>query len=352
MLVEAIEKHDWSIEPEDTCLVRRQKSIDAYNLYPNTWYEKIKDLTFETHFYDEIPDILPYDKCMVRWENKSPKDSEHWGPVSTKEEVERVFHTSLRCKTNPGKIYCFREWIKMYDEYHCFWNGSLCAVSGPPEHDFDERTIDKIMLYINSIQGRIPYIRCVFDICQIIENGELVFKIIEFNSWETLAGAEFFNWVDDTEQFYDSNEIAFKTRSFYSTRPKLQSLINLPQLETIPKPSNFVIIGLEEHNNYLNIGEYLYMYNDIWLGKFNWNLEPISWTRGLFRFNGIDIINYHLFAAGGNVYNRDLTIKCRTKTLHDNCGIYRYGCLIKNIDTDEFIFAHVLSDCSIVYTRV
>jgi len=45
---------------------------------------------------------------MVRWENKSPKDSDLWGPVSTSQQVKDLFYTSLRCKTNPGKIFSLR----------------------------------------------------------------------------------------------------------------------------------------------------------------------------------------------------------------------------------------------------
>ena len=85
MNINTIEKHDWGITDEDTGTEQFEKSKSAYYLTPDN-YEKIKGLTFETEFYGKIPDILPFDgiPLMVRWENKSPKDSEYWGPVTKK----------------------------------------------------------------------------------------------------------------------------------------------------------------------------------------------------------------------------------------------------------------------------
>lgn len=82
-MLKDIESHDWMTNDADTGTERKLKSIQEYHLKPNSWYEKIKDLTFDTQFFSEIPYELPYDKCMVRWENKSPKDSDYWGPVWT-----------------------------------------------------------------------------------------------------------------------------------------------------------------------------------------------------------------------------------------------------------------------------
>lgn len=115
---------------------------------------------------------------MVRWENKSPKDSDLWGPVYLKDDVIKLFYTSLRCKTNHGTLYCFREWITIYEEYRCFWNGTLCAISGNSESIMNKDIVTKIYNYIYSIKDRIPYHRCVFDICRISENQELIFKFL------------------------------------------------------------------------------------------------------------------------------------------------------------------------------
>jgi hypothetical protein len=203
MFIEDLERHDWKSNSRETSNSLREKSIRSYWLTENSWYETIRDLTFETKFYSEIPEVLPYDTCMVRWENKSPKDSKYWGPVSNKNEVKRVFYTSLRCKYGiQGKIYCFRPWIKTYDEYRCFWNGTLKAVSGDDTFILDAENIRKIYSYLLSVANRIPYHRCVFDICRVNENDELVFKIIEFNSWETNSGANHRDWVKYTDILY------------------------------------------------------------------------------------------------------------------------------------------------------
>ena len=93
---------------------------------------------------------------MIRYENKSPKDSESWGSVSTKEELINVFYTSLRCKTNPGKYYCVREWIELgsfeEEEYRCFWNNGLVAVSSESD---TEPKINEILDYITKIKDYI-----------------------------------------------------------------------------------------------------------------------------------------------------------------------------------------------------
>ena len=98
MFIEEQEFNDWNINSTDDGETRKLKSISAYWL--NSWYTKMQDITFKTVVYenvDDIPNILPFEKCMIRYENKSPKDSEFWGPVSTKEELINVFYTSLRC---------------------------------------------------------------------------------------------------------------------------------------------------------------------------------------------------------------------------------------------------------------
>ena len=97
MFIEEQEINDWNISINDTNDIQKQKSISAYWL--NNWYEKVQNITFNTVIYrniDEILDILPFKKCMTRYENKSPKDSEFWGPISTKKELINLYYTSLR----------------------------------------------------------------------------------------------------------------------------------------------------------------------------------------------------------------------------------------------------------------
>lgn len=324
MLVDDIELHDWKTK-NSTTEEKRLESIKAYHLYQDTWYPLIKDLTFETIFYDEIPDELPFDKCMVRWENKSPKDSKYWGPVSTKEEVERVFNTSLRCKTNPGKIYCFRPWIKMYDEYRCFWNGTLRAVGATIDDKLDKTIVTEIIEYINIISDRIPYIRCVFDICKIREGDNMIFKIIEFNSWETLSGATSFDWTDDTEIFYDRPIfIYFKSPSYFEMRLIFDSYsVAKRQDEKLPDDYN---LG---DGNYVILKGHIYISNDIWLGKFTMDFKSIKWTRGIFRFSNIETDGTFI-RAGGIIYTTEFQKVGNYIVPNENLKLPRYGLYINS----------------------
>ena len=122
------------------------------------------------------------------------------GPVSTKQELLNVFYTSLRCKTDSGKIYCVREWTELTNEYRCFWNEQLVAISSELE---TEPPICQIVEYIKKISHLICYNKCVFDIAHLADTNELVF--VEYNSWESNSGAHRFNWIDDTEVFYMSD---------------------------------------------------------------------------------------------------------------------------------------------------
>ena len=88
MFIEEIEENDWNIKPNDNNDYRKYKSIESYHLH--NWYDKLNEITFNTYIYesiDDIPEVLPFKKCMIRYENKSPKDSEFWGPVEKKEEL-------------------------------------------------------------------------------------------------------------------------------------------------------------------------------------------------------------------------------------------------------------------------
>jgi hypothetical protein len=168
----------------------------------------MKDITFGTVIYnniDDVPEVLPFSKCMLRYENKSPKDSEFWGHVSTKQEMLHLFDTSLRCKSNKGSKYCIREWKELGSEYRCFWNNKLVAISAETD---DEPDIQKILDYIRTIRNRIFYNRCVFDIAIERTTGNFIF--VEYNSWETNSGAHRFDWVEDTTTFYDSLGIVIR----------------------------------------------------------------------------------------------------------------------------------------------
>lgn len=347
MLLSILESNDWKSNDDDTCKERKNKSISAFYLTNdnNGWYNKITDLTFETEFLklEDIGDKLPYNKCMVRWENKSPKDSEHWGPVTNKEEVQRLFHTSLRCKTNVGKIYCFREWIPIYNEFRCFWNGTLRAVSGDDKSELDDMMVNKILEYIGKIKDRIPYIRCVFDICRVKENDTLVFKIIEFNSWETNSGAHFFDWYDDTSIFYEDENIHFKSKNYSCIRPYIQPFVNSINTKSI-EGCNFTVMEPTNDDNYLIFNNHIYICNDIWLGKFTMNLEPLRWVRGNFRFTKLSVLKGKI-AAAGKLYSDMRIVGTHADT--DSRIKHRYGCRITMNGVE--VIVHMDSNCNLVY---
>jgi hypothetical protein len=365
MFIEEIEENDWNIKPNDNNDYRKYKSIESYHLH--NWYDKINDITFNTHIYesfDDIPDILPFKKCMVRYENKSPKDSELWGPVTTKKELINVFYTSLRCKTNKGKYICVREWVDLNEnEYRCFWNNGLVAVSSESEC---EPPIEKILNYINSIKNKIFYNRCVFDIGELLDTSELCF--IEFNSWETNSGGHRFDWTNDTEILYQLNNIQNITfRWKNGEKIVADNLINkYDTYANVNSDSNididmYEIIKPSEPSNYLITDKYVYITNDIWLGRFDLKLNPINWKRGQFRFGYLHHCNDGCIFDGTNYYYYDLTPKKTrsqitilnannsTDTYDENCKTkYKYAIKLKHKITKEIYYLRMLDDCKLV----
>lgn len=385
MLLEEIEFNDWKILPSDNNNDRFKKSVEAYWL--NNWYDQMKDITPKTFIYthlDEIPDILPFDKCMVRYENKSPKDSEFWGSISTKEELIKIFYTSLRCKTNQGKYYCVREWINLADsEYRCFWNNGLVAISSESNY---EPPINEILEYINNIKNKIIYNRCVFDIAHMYDSnkinnlGDLMF--IEYNSWESNSGAHRFNWYENTEELYNStNEITIK---WLNGEKKInQSITNLNRINYTNYLLDNEMLSLLYKNkilkpikptNYLITEKYVYITNDIWLGRFDLNLKPLNWKRGVFRFGNLELCTDGCIFDGTNYYYYDLTPK-NTKSLIKNKSKiniflelddlvlnnkinlinqkYKYGIILCDIQTFEIKYLRVDSNMNFhVVTKI
>lgn len=212
--LEEIERNDWGDE------ITKEKSISAY--YLPRWINDMKQFTFKTDIVKIknlklfVPD--PKLKYIVKWESKSPKDSDNWGPINGNdpnfyEKVENLFFTSLRCKTKQDIFYCFREYIELEKiEYRCFYNRRLFAV-GAQTHEigeFNNLIINKILNFVDKISSFFPYYRCVFDLAFQKENNELIF--IEFNSWETNSGGFPFDWIDDTVILYpeSGNAITFR----------------------------------------------------------------------------------------------------------------------------------------------
>lgn len=314
--MEELEEHDWHIDNFMTNEERQKKSISAY--YLNEWYEKIKFpiITFKTYIYPIIdndiyktcPDIMPFEKAMVRYENKSPKDSEFWGPVSNKNEVNNLFYTSLRCKKNKGNYLCIREWkdnIKY--EFRCFWNYRLVAVC-IQEYDLCKKTvINKILNYISQIE--LPYYRCVFDIC-FIDND---IYLIEFNSWESNSGGNLFNWIDDTHILYpDNSNIVFrfgKEDIIINLDNKISKILSI-DLNFNVKHLKFIKPYKAE--NWLITDKYVYITDDIWLYRFDYNLKFCNRIRSIFRFSHIYLTENNFIKANNDYYYSDLT-KFRNK---------------------------------------
>lgn len=349
MLIEEQELNDWSITPDMSNEQRRAKSIEAYWL--DRWYEKVKDITFPTFIYnsiDEVPDILPFKKCMVRYENKSPKDSEDWGPISTKQQLIDMFYTSLRCKTNPGKVYCVREWVELGDEYRCFWNNGLVAISAETQ---EEPPIDIILQYIKSISDKIFYNKCVFDISHKKDSNELIF--VEFNSWESNSGAHRFNWLEDTEVFYDANCITIRWLGGEKTVDLIN--LNLQPTKSIDL-TNYKVISPSKPSNWLVTDKHIYITNDVWLGRFTLDFKPINWTRGVFRFCQLELCEDGCIYSEPNYYYYDLTPKKQKSKIlqNDNNNInldtfeLKYGAMVQNIETNKIQFLRILDNCNLV----
>lgn len=301
--VEQIEKDDWKIINVDSDDIKRQKSISSY--YLNEWYEKIKDLTFETYIYKitndimtSLPEKLPFELCMVRYENKSPKDSEHWGPCRTPKDVQQLFDTSLRCQSKKGSYICIRKWCNdISREYRCFWNDKLVAVGYASDEDFafNESICHEIQNYVQTIKHRIPYHRCVFDI-GILKSGQYI--IVEFNSWETNSGAHAFDWKKDTEILYPDNEIdTYKTyykslkNTIIITNPNviynnIISKYDSTQVYNMIKSTDNIINSAR--SNYVVTASHIILSTDIWLVVMNHNFKPLCWKRGEFRFCNIE----------------------------------------------------------------
>jgi hypothetical protein len=205
--MEESEREDWGIVQTDSYSQKIQKSISAY--YLDAYYDKVKEYTFNTKFIqvtslDDMLDVLPFEKCMIKFSNKSPKDSEFWGAVRTKEEIIKIIDTSLRCKKNVTNVLCLREWSDdIVEEYRLFWNRRLVAISVQRNLEVDEN-FNNLIYYATNLP--IPFWRCVMDICKLKDG---TFKLVEFNSWETNSGGHLFDWKLDTEILYDVETVQF-----------------------------------------------------------------------------------------------------------------------------------------------
>lgn len=292
--MEEYEFNDWSINNKTPNDKRRNNSIEAY--YLPRWIDKVSEITFPTKVYKlkNCPDVLPFEECMVRYEHKSPSDSEHWGPVSTKEEALKLFYTSLVCRRGRKAEYiCVRKYEHNLGlELRCFWNTRLVAVAVKSFDDIplSETYCQKFITYINSISHKIPYKRCVMDICEL--NNSFIF--IEFNSWETNSGSDPYDWKGDTEILYPENgnsDIYFRWKSGQRILSG-SNYTRVPTLGTQLKTLDFKISALKIYkpnkpSNWLVTDKFIYIATEIWLGYFDHSLKALGWHRGVYRFDPI-----------------------------------------------------------------
>jgi hypothetical protein len=281
--MEEIELHDWNVTHAMDNEERRLRSVNAYWL--PQWYAKVADLTFPTTFHDVPPETFP--PSMVRWEHKSPKDSEHWGPVTTRNQAENLFYTSLRCKTNPGTTYCLRPWYHVVQEWRCFWNGGLTAISGEVEPP------PALISYLTRIALRIPFYRCVVDIA-VDADGK--WWLVEFNSWETNSGAHLFEWTDPLLYGGDgtvqcrwlsgSSQLLWSVPSTLPALPKSDIPISEVQIVAPHTPAGWILKD-----------DAIYVCDDVWLVQFDLNLQPRRWKRGPFRFSLLEATTQGLKAG-------------------------------------------------------
>lgn len=383
---EEIEYHDWKIDNNMSNKERYEKSVSAY--YLNEWYDHIKDLTFETFIYpiDHKLEKLPFEKCMVRYEHKSPKDSEYWTYCTSYDQIKKILDTSLTAINNPGKYLCIRKW---YDdikyEFRCFWNKQLVAVA---DHSSLKNQIlklnphmqNKIIDYISSISHKIPYIRCIMDIC--IHNDNQI-KIIEFNSWESNSGALPFDWIDDTDILYPNFRKSSISVHFRSADQLYNSYINTVNKSYDKYDDNankhkiktifdeMIVINTSYPSSWLKTEKYIYVMSDIWLCVFNHDMTIYLWKRGVFRFSSIyemsngliiindkDNINHKLYNYDLSIYRgaykfneKDIKTKIDLICINNKFDIkYRYGFMCQsrydqklyfyrfNVDSEDYWF--------------
>lgn len=145
---------------------------------------------------------------------------------------------------------------------------------------------------------------------------------------------------------YDQIDVIhFKSPTFYRTRPLLSYSPLYRCITGIPKPEVFNIVG----GNYARIDDYIYISNDVYLGKFTLNLIPIKWTRGIFRFSNIKS-NKRRILAGGTIYDVDFFRIGSYEIKNEELIVPHYGVII---DTGVVqIIAHLNELCEFIFTVV
>jgi len=343
--MEESEQQDWGVNNYDNYDQRFKKSIEAY--YLDKYYDKLKDFTYKTIFYNitdtlenAIPEILPFTENFVKYSNKSPKDSEYWEPVKTKDEVVRLFYTSLRCKRHITNTLCIREWsqVPIIEEYRCFWNRRLVAVS--IQRDIiDGENFNSLLEFIKQLPT--PYYRAVFDIA-LHQDGS--FKFIEYNSFETNSGGHQFNWHDDHEILFDvdgsSTIIRGMNRDLNLKDISLLKPLQITGINFNVKPLDMIILQPEEPSGWLITDKYVYIMNDKYLGRFTHDLKVINWKVGNFRFGALELIDNNI-VVNNMCFHYDLTPLKNTSHNSPKCPTSQWYYGFKAILNNKLVFCRL-----------
>ncbi len=338
--MEESEHDDWNWSTSETHESAMVKSINAY--WVDKWIDSMKPFTFATYCYpitttleDACPDVLPFEKCMVRYSNKSPKDSPHWGPVSTRDHVLRLFATSLRCQSKVSSVLVIREWCDtMVEEVRCFWNRRCVAISALREARPDDPWQEWIA-YVESLP--IPYWRCVIDVARL-SDGQ--FKLVEYNSWDSNSGGHTFDWMLDAEILYDvsstrtvirvgTRETGITDLSYVSMPPRS---LPVTGITITVRPDDMVILPPDKPAHYVITDKYIYVCNDKFLGRFTKKLQPINWKVGCFRYGSLSWTGYQLSIGNKRFYDDLKPVpKTMTQRISTNSSMdvypsrWRYG---------------------------
>ena len=213
----------------------------------------------------------------------------------------------------------------------------------------------------------------MFDIAHLASTNKLIF--IEYNSWESNSGAHRFDWVDDTEVFYLTDCVTFRwstgEKKIYENFNQITQINLINQINQMNKTNEikhidnfdkYQIVTPNQPSNWLVTKMFIYVANDIWLGRFTLNMKPLNWTRSVFRFNNLQLCEDGCIYAEPNYYYYNLTPK-KTKSKIINIisksdkktdGVdkficfqskYKYGFVVTD-ENDKLVWIRMLDDCT------
>lgn len=178
-------------------------------------------------YEDEVEEIkqyfnkieFPFERCFMKWDYYSPKDSIHWSdkilPFTNWDNIIKVILTSHRSISSLkySNKMVLQKWNEHWKEKHEFrvfvWNGKITAISQyVPEYLNAEKEYDLVKL-VNEIKDYFDDCICSFVDERFDGLKEYVFDVhvglpdytiefIEFNDFYN-SGTSCFNWLKDRE---------------------------------------------------------------------------------------------------------------------------------------------------------